>query len=185
MSYITRAEAYANLGTSNEDSVVDVLISVASTMIDNYCGISFVEWDYTEKYNYNGLGPYYFKHTFITDGDNHPTRPILEIEGVASTLVRDVDFQIKGRSIVFRQGTLLSYNTDFNTIKFKYKGWLDDNTDIKNACYMIVAWLHKMYGSSGISSFTQWDLTVAYKDKVMNDDIKLLLNKYKVVNVVS
>lgn len=185
MSYITRAEAYANLGTSNEDSVVDVLIGVASTMIDNYCGISLAEWDYTENYDYKWLGPYYFKHYFIIDGEAHPTRPILEIEGVASTLEKDKDFQLKGRSIIFRQGTLLSYNTDFNTIKFKYKWWLADYTDVKNACYMIVAWLYKMYGSSGIGSFTQWDLTVSYKDKVMNDDIKLLLNKYKVVNVVS
>lgn len=189
--YISTAEANTYLETSWEDSIVAVLVDQASHLVDRFCGyantsswFAFSAWTITaERHPYNGLWPYYFKYPSINS--------ITTIMSTAVSYTEWTDYIVRGRRVEFSSLiTLPNYNTTFNHITFTYtKGFETIPDDIKDACYIIVSWLYNARKSVGIGQFTQGDLSISYLGKILDDEryntVKMLLSKYKTVNVIS
>lgn len=190
-SYISTAEANTYLETSWEDSIMAVLVDQASHLVDRFCGyantsswFAFSAWTVTaERHSYNGLWPYYFKYPSINS--------ITTIMGTVVSYTEWTDYIVRGRRVEFSSLiTLPIHNTTFNYITFTYtKGFETIPDDIKDACYIIVSWLYNARKSVGIGQFTQGDLSISYLGKILDDEryntVKMLLSKYKTVNVIS
>lgn len=191
MWYISTAEANTYLETSWEDSNVAVLVDQASHMIDRFCWypntaslFAFTAWTITaERHVYNWLWPYYLKYPSINS--------VTTIMSTAVSYTEWTDYIVIGRRLEFSSLiTLPNYNTTFNYITFTYtKGYATIPDDIKDACYIIVAWLYNLRKSVWLNQFTQWDLSIGISWKILDEEryntVKMLLSKYKTVNVLS
>ncbi len=189
MWYITTAEANTYLETSWEDVNIATIIDQASKMIDQYCWRSFAEVEITwERHKYNYNWPYYLKQSPKKDWLAHPERPILKINWVASIYVEWIDYIMTWRRILFASNITIDYDETFNIVTFDYKSWLDDMSQIKDACFMIVSWLYNSKKTVWLTQLTQWDISTTFSQILSSEqyhNIKLLLSKYKTLNVVS
>ena len=186
MWYITTAEANDYLQTSWQDSIIAIFINQATELIDRFCERTFASATPTERYNYIWNGPYYLKSV------PRWANPITHIYWSSVSYIEWVDYIITWNKLEFKSSIVLSYNTDFNYITFTYTSWYTTIPDwIKDACYIITASLYNLWKAWGTSQFTQGDLSISFNAQLFGgnneqyNNVKMLLSKYKSVNVIS
>jgi hypothetical protein len=177
--YITTSEASNYLWISWEDNLINTLISIAETKINNYLWVTSLETaTYTdEKYDFNSNWPYYLKQI-------NPTS-LTKVD----TVVFTGDYQLQGRELRFYM-PLVCNNTKWNKIKFTYVAWFANiPDDIKKVMYDLIGFYYNNRKTNWITSFTQWQITVNYwnnKSQQENEDMILnWLQKYKKNNIYS
>lgn len=194
MAYVSTAEANTYLETSGEDTLIWYLISHACHLVDRFCNLQNTDtlfaleaWTITaERHDYNDTWPYYFRYT--------PVNSITHINWTSGTFTELTHYIARGREITFDTAVNLSaYNTTFWIITFTYtKGFATIPADVKQATLMITASLYATRKLQGVNNYTQGDLSlwitmegVFGADSKMYNEIRSLLSKYKVVNVLS
>lgn len=194
MAYVTTAEANTYLETSGEDTLIWYLISHACHLVDRFCNLENTDALFAleagtislERHDFNSVWPYYFKYT--------PVNSITHINWSAGTFTELTHYIARGREITFDTAVNLSaYNTTFWIITFTYtKGFATIPADIKQACLMILGSLYTTRKLKGTNNYTQGDISLGLtveglfgSDSNMYNEIRSLLAKYKVVNVLS
>lgn len=186
MSYVTLAEANAYLWTSGEDTLVTNLITSASKIIDAFCCVPwFNEVEETIHLQYQSNWNYLFKRPNVTE--------ISKINGVNVAQWINTDYIIqKGRRLSFKSSYSIDAD-DFGRVEFIITYWYATIPDaIKQACFMIIQALYTSKWSTGLSSYSQGDFSLNMADGWVfgsetdkYKEVRMLLNPYKLVNVVS
>ena len=162
-NYVTTEELNQYLWTSWEDNLIEELNGIATAYINNFLRITTLNAVVggEETQDYNWTNEYFFK----------------EINPSNLTLVNwsAVVWQtnITWRKLTFENAPV---NTDtvFNKITFTYNYWFATiPDDIKAVVYQIVSYFYNVRKTSWIKWFTQWQISITYKD---TEEIKNILN---------
>lgn len=176
MWYISTAEANTYLWTSWQDTLVGVIIEIATNLVNRICWVeTFTSWTMTnESYDYNWVWPYYFTRV--------PVNSITHINWTSTTLVEWTDYILRWQRVEFAPNISFNWDTIWNKVKFTYTYWYANiPNDIKDATRILVSELWRKKDSEGISSRTQWDLSVTFNsvaEKETERKVKSLLAKY-------
>jgi len=176
--YISIDEINSYLWTSWEDTLMELLNNIVTEKINSYLWIDgLFEDEYEESYEFFSNWPYYLKQL-------NPT-----LLSKVDWVVFAWDYQLQWRDLKFYL-PLFCTDSVWNKIEFTYTAWYTDiPSDIKWVCLDLVSLLYNYRKTNGITSFTQWQITVNYwnnTDQTKQEWIVLeRLKKYKKNNIYS
>lgn len=180
MWYISLSDANLYLGVIWQDTLVTDAIDIASGIVDSICFTDFVYAQTTEKHKYNWSWPYYLRK---------PITSLLELNGVNISTYTDGTEYIKNGTRIEFDSTILIQEDNRGMISIKYHwGYQTIPQAIQDATRIVLSSVWNAKNAEGISSWTQWDLSIAYNsiaEKTTDAKIKKLLWKYILPKVVS
>jgi len=161
MQYISDSELCTYIWATWEESLISILNSMASWMINSYLRIDWIiTATYTnEEYDYQWSWVYYLKQL-------NPTA-LTHVDWVAYTW----SYKLEWRKLTFQYSPALA-DTIYWKIDFTYTaGFTAVPDDFRFVVCNLVWYLYNNRKSSGIKSFTQGQISVAYWGTDLQDSI--------------
>lgn len=200
-NYVSTSDLNLYLWTSWEDTLIAVFNWIATSMINNYLGVTdLASATYTnEEYDlYWNNNSFFDRYNFP---DNTVPNYIYYLNQINPTSVTHINwvavwnYKLNWRRLEL-QYTPTGTETVFNKVKITYIAWFSTiPDDIKAVVYNLVWYLYNSKKSQWINEFTQWQLTVKYWSNwtsrnnwdwdVIINNILAWLNKYRKNNILS
>ena len=173
-NYVSEAEINTYTWTTIATTLNDMLNGFATAYINNYLKVTDLnaQTTYTETKDYNWTNEYMLNEL-------NPSNLTLVNW---SAVVWNID--ITWRKLTFKL-IPINTDTDFNKITFTYDYGFSTIPDaIKQVALQIVWYFYNKRSTGDIASFSQWQISITYKDtEKIEEFLKLWLEKYKKNNI--